>query len=93
MFADEEVPIEVGTPCCAQFAVSKQQVLLRPLNDYVRYRQWLLDTDLEDSISGRVFEYLWHVIFGRSAVYCPDVAQCYRDVYNIESNEQGFLQP
>lgn len=63
---------EIKSPCCAQFAVSAKQIYQRPLNDYVNIRQWLLDTDLDNAHSGRVMEYLWHVIFGKEAVqYVP----------------------
>ncbi|KAJ9637928.1 hypothetical protein H2204_004518 [Knufia peltigerae] len=58
----------VWTSCCAQFAVSREQIYLRPLQDYVNIRQWLLETDLEDFLSGRIMEYLWHVIFGQEAI-------------------------
>ncbi|KAL2164330.1 hypothetical protein VTH06DRAFT_3546 [Thermothelomyces fergusii] len=34
--------------------------LSRPRDDYVRWRDWLLETPLADDLSGRVFEYLWH---------------------------------
>lgn len=71
-----DVPRKVGTPCCAQFAVSKRQVRERPRADYVKYRKWLLDTELDDNVSGRVFEYMWHIIFGRDSVYCPDLKEC-----------------
>lgn len=68
MFGDLEVPEKLGTPCCSQFAVSKNQVLQRPKEDYVRYRNWVWETPEEDEVSGRVMEYLWHVIFGREPV-------------------------
>jgi hypothetical protein len=64
----DEVPEMVGQACCAQFAVSREQVMKRPLEDYVSYRQWVIDTELSDYESGRVMEYLWHVIFGKEAV-------------------------
>lgn len=64
----EEVPAQVGQPCCAQFAVSREQILKRPLQEYVSYRQWVLDTEMVDEKSGRVMEFLWHVIFGKEAV-------------------------
>ncbi|KAF2280232.1 uncharacterized protein EI97DRAFT_455142 [Westerdykella ornata] len=81
MFNNTDVPEKIGTPCCAQFAVSRSQVLKRPLSDYQRYMDWLIQTPLTDDVSGRVFEYLWHIIFGRSPVYCPSHEQCYCDVY------------
>ena len=64
----DEAPQLVGAACCAQFAVSKEQVLKRPLGDYEKLREWLLVTDKSDAKSGRVMEFLWHVIFGQDAV-------------------------
>ncbi|KAJ6107119.1 hypothetical protein N7523_008442 [Penicillium sp. IBT 18751x] len=84
IFNNTNIPEYVAAPCCAQFAVSRAQVLARPLSDYQAYHNWLMTTELDDETSGRVFEYLWHIIFGKEAVYCPSKAQCYNDVYNIE---------
>lgn len=61
-------PGRVGVACCAQFAVSRNQVLQRPLSDYVKFRQWVIDTPETDAVSGRVMEYLWHVIFGKDPI-------------------------
>jgi hypothetical protein len=61
-------PKEVGAACCAQFAVSRKQVLQRPREDYIRFRRWVIDTDKDDATSGRVMEFLWHLIFGKGAV-------------------------
>jgi hypothetical protein len=63
-----EVPRIIATPCCAQFAVSKEQVLKRKKEEYERYLRWLYGTPLNDFTSGRIFEYLWHIIFGMDAV-------------------------
>jgi hypothetical protein len=63
-----QAPQLVGAACCAQFAVSREQVLKRPLEDYLRFRQWIIDTEKDDASSGRVMEYLWHVIFGKESV-------------------------
>ncbi|KAL9576498.1 MAG: hypothetical protein Q9212_007050, partial [Teloschistes hypoglaucus] len=63
----EEAPDEVGAACCAQFAVSRDRVLERPKSDYEAFRQWVVDTDKSDAQSGRVLEFLWHVIFGMDA--------------------------
>ncbi|KAL2156282.1 hypothetical protein VTH82DRAFT_1027 [Thermothelomyces myriococcoides] len=54
------VPDKIGVSCCSQFAVSRDAILSRPRDDYVRWRDWLLETPLADDLSGRVFEYLWH---------------------------------
>ena len=74
-------PAEVGAACCAQFAVSKEQVLKRPKSDYEILRRWLVETKLDDAKSGRVMEFLWHVVFGREGVHCPDEKECYCKVY------------
>jgi hypothetical protein len=69
LFPDEPtIPRKVGTPCCAQFAVSREAILRKEKAEYVRYREWLLNTRCDDELSGRIFEYLWHIIFGREAV-------------------------
>lgn len=54
------VPAVVAVSCCSQFAATRDMIHRRPKEDYVRYRQWLMDTPLEDERSGRVFEFAWH---------------------------------
>jgi len=81
LFPEKETPKVVGVSCCAQFAATKERIRKRPKSDFVRYRQWLLDTPLQDSISGRVFEYSWHMIFGHDAVHCPAPKECYCNVF------------
>lgn len=76
-------PEAIAAPCCAQFAVSRDQVLSRPLEDYRRYYNWLMNTTLPDAESGRVMEFLWHIVFGRDPVYCPLVDECYCNNYGI----------
>lgn len=60
LFPDVEVPDVVGSACCAQFAVSRDAIRNRPKADYEKYRQWILDTEIVDDLSGRVLEYAWH---------------------------------
>ena len=76
----ETIPV-VATQCCAQFVVSKQQILKRPKHEYVRYRKFLEETHYDDETVGRVMEYLWHIIFGRDAVHCENVFDCWCAVY------------
>ncbi|KAF2748229.1 hypothetical protein M011DRAFT_35706 [Sporormia fimetaria CBS 119925] len=78
---NSKMPGRIGTPCSGQFAVSREQILKRPLSDYQRYLDWLIQTPLEDDVSSRIFDYLWHVIFGQESVYCPTFDQCSCDVY------------
>jgi hypothetical protein len=60
LFPGREVPKEVGVSCCAQFAATKEMIRGRKKEEFVHWRQWLLETKLHDSISGRVMEYSWH---------------------------------
>lgn len=77
------IPTEIGVPCGGQFAVTAKQVRQRPLCEYERYRDWLLATKLPDSISGRVFEYSWHIIFGKPAVTCPTAETCFCEKFGL----------
>ncbi|KAL6708546.1 hypothetical protein ACN47E_002527 [Coniothyrium glycines] len=83
LFPDEPVPAAVGVSCCAQFAATKERIRKKNKSDYIKYRQWILDTDLPDSISGRVFEYSWHMIFGKKPVHCPRAEDCYCKVFGM----------
>ena len=60
LFPGEPVPQAVGAPCCAQFAVTADRIRKRPKSDYERYRTWLLETELDGGLSGRVIEFMWH---------------------------------
>lgn len=57
VFGNDDVPKIIGAPCCAQFAVSRDQVHKRPLDFYVGALKWLHETPLDDATSGRVFEH------------------------------------
>ena len=61
IFNVTDIPRIVAAPCCAQFAVSREQVLKRTRDEYIWYHHWLMNTTLEDDVSGRIFEYLWYV--------------------------------
>lgn len=71
------VPAKVGTPCCSQFAISRDQAWKNSQSDYVRHRGWLLETRLDSDVSGRVMEYMWHIIFGKDPVWCPVLQTCW----------------
>ena len=60
LFPNATVPEVVGAHCSSQFAVSRERVQERPKSEYERIRDWLLETELVDQISGRVLEYSWH---------------------------------
>jgi hypothetical protein len=68
LFGNDDVPQIIASPCCAQFAVSGKTVMKRSKEEYMSYLGWIYATPLDDFTSGRIFEYLWHVIFGRDPV-------------------------
>ena len=60
LFPELPVPETVGVTCCSQFAVRRETIWRRPKSDYVRFREWLVNSPLKDDLSGRVLEYSWH---------------------------------
>lgn len=62
------VPEKIAAPCCAQFAVSREAVLRRPLSMWEGLREWLIETDLQSRTAGRLLEYTWHLWFGKEPV-------------------------
>ncbi|KAK8197688.1 uncharacterized protein BKA78DRAFT_82585 [Phyllosticta capitalensis] len=87
-FPSEPCPEIIAAPCCAQFAVSRNQIMARPIEDYLLYREWLMKTEMNDENSGRVFEYLWHIIFGQEPVFCPEYGHCWMNVYGGPNRKQ-----
>jgi hypothetical protein len=84
LFPDAKAPPKaLSQPCCAQFALSKARIQNLPLARYIMFRKWLLDTDLEDRLSGRVWEYVWQYIFAGVEEFCPIESSCYCDGYGI----------
>ncbi|KAJ9661754.1 hypothetical protein H2198_001719 [Neophaeococcomyces mojaviensis] len=83
MFPGVSIPDALGAPCCAQFAVSSDRITNIPRENFERYRNWLIRTKESDWVSGRVFEYIWQVIFTGEPKVCPDSRACYCDGYGI----------
>ncbi|KAK2805049.1 hypothetical protein FQN51_001144 [Onygenales sp. PD_10] len=81
LFPNSPHPSRVAVGCCAQFAVTAGTMRQNPRERYEELRRWLLDTKLVDHINGRVMEYMWHILFGKPAEYCPDPLRCYCEVY------------
>jgi hypothetical protein len=83
LFPGEQIPSVLSQPCCGQFAVSAERIRKVELSSYVAYRDWLLDTPLEDSLSGRVWEYVWQFLFTGQWEFCPEETHCYCEGYGI----------
>ncbi|GAB5358922.1 hypothetical protein AAMO2058_000500500 [Amorphochlora amoebiformis] len=47
----------------AQFIVSREMILRRPLSLYLDLYKWTMECDMNDFWSSRMLEYTWHVIF------------------------------
>ncbi|KAF2756528.1 hypothetical protein EJ05DRAFT_477652 [Pseudovirgaria hyperparasitica] len=83
LFPLDPIPQVLAGMCCAQFALSADRIRALPLSRYVYYRDWLLRTRLEDGISGRVWEYVWHFIWTGETFHCPEEHVCYCDGYGF----------
>jgi hypothetical protein len=83
LFPGEGAPLLLAQPCCAQFAVSRERIRARGLERWRFYREWLMRTELSDHLSGRIWEYLWQVVFTGEADVCPDQHVCYCDGYGV----------
>ena len=89
-------PKYLSQPCCAQFAISRNQILSIPLSQYIYYRDWLLRTPLSDYFSGRIWEYLWQYVFlGRGEVceredicYCGAFGVCFDDEQHDDNHHR-----
>ncbi|PYH47677.1 DUF3431 domain-containing protein [Aspergillus saccharolyticus JOP 1030-1] len=83
IFPDDPIPEVLSQPCCAQFAVSRERILAIPRARFVYFRDWMLRTELSDYISGRIWEYLWQVVFTGENVVCVKEHMCYCDGFGI----------
>lgn len=95
LFPELPLPSVVGTPCCAQFVVTRSTIQSVPIWRYESLRQWLWETSLPDSKSGRVMEYLWHVLFGQEAVACPSTQSCFCEKFGVcglSCSSEGYCE-
>lgn len=77
------LPDSISEPCCSQFALSRERIRSNPITEYQRYRDWLLNTPLDDEISGRWIEYSWQYLFTGQAEFCPSQNICFCDGYGF----------
>lgn len=83
IFPGDKVPEVVAQPCCGQFAVSREVIRKVSLKRYQELRAWVIETELPDSVSGRMWEYLWQVLLVGRPVFCPSPHVCYCDGYGV----------
>lgn len=60
LFPKQSLPEKVAASCCSTFAVSRERIRARPKSDYIRYRDWLMDTPLDEDTAIAIMEYSWH---------------------------------
>jgi hypothetical protein len=96
-FPNEPLPDAVTGPCCAQFALTREAVQRLPIDKYEQIRQWIWTLEVpsgEASMkSGLVLEYLWHIMFGKPAYYCPPAKECYCERFgmcDLECEREGW---
>ena len=78
-----DIPEILASPCCSQIAVTKELVQKVPKDQFEHHIHWLLKTDLEDGVSGRVWEHMWHYLFLQKAIECPLEYSAYCMLYHI----------
>ncbi|RMZ90037.1 hypothetical protein DV736_g2747, partial [Chaetothyriales sp. CBS 134916] len=79
----DDIPTAIAASCCAQFIVTKTKLRVKPLSEYVRVRDWVLNAPLPDDISGLIMEYSWHMFFGQPDVHWPEAQSCYCNVFGL----------
>jgi hypothetical protein len=83
LFPGKPIPNILAQPCCSQFALSREKIRSIPRERFEHYRKWLLRSPIRDTMSGRIFEYIWQVIFLDEARFCPDQRSCYCDGFGV----------
>jgi len=83
LFPGKSIPNVLAQPCCSQFALSRDKIRELPQETYSHFRDWLLRSEFRDTMSGRIFEYLWQVIFTDQNTFCPNQRTCYCDGFGV----------
>lgn len=65
---DYPIPSRLEFTCCSQFVVTRERILANTLDFYRRCVDWLVKTNKEDYITGRVFEHNWHYMMTHKEV-------------------------
>jgi hypothetical protein len=78
-----DIPEILATPCCSQIAVTKERIRSVKREQYRHHIEWLLNTGLEDEISGRTWEHMWQYLFLGKAIDCPIEHKAYCRLYHI----------
>lgn len=55
----------------------------RPVWQFEKVRQWLWDTRAGSGKSGRVMEYMWHILFNKPSTLCPRAEDCFCNTFGM----------
>ncbi|KIV89774.1 hypothetical protein PV10_07152 [Exophiala mesophila] len=83
IFPGKPIPQVLAQPCCSQFALSRERIQRISKDEYEHYRNWMRKSPIRDTMSGRIFEYIWQVIFADTAINCPNQRTCYCDGFGV----------
>jgi predicted O-methyltransferase YrrM len=64
-----ELPEEMTFYSCAQFAINKKCILQYPIEFWQKLFNWCENTELDNYLSSRIFEYCWYYIFSKKALF------------------------
>lgn len=70
-YLKRDPPIYIRNDCCAQFIVSREAIHSYSLDTYKFWYDKIMETQ-DDFIMGKVFEYLWSVIYGDPDILTND---------------------
>ena len=70
--------------------VSREILLSHPKRFYEKCQEWLITTQWPSAISGRVFEYVWHIMFGKSCC-CSTILLVFLPLY-VRTHSLAWLQ-
>ena len=92
LFPEAPLPSVLGQPCCAQFALTRDRIRTIPRSRFIYFRDWLLQTDATNEISGKMWEYLWQYVFTGNTVFCSEEIVCLCDMYGVCFSDVDELQ-
>jgi hypothetical protein len=80
---EAEVPRVLAGPCCSQFVATRDAIRRRTKAEYAHMRDWLTNTQINDYITGRVWERMWPYLFRREASDCPREVEGYCAMFGV----------
>jgi hypothetical protein len=92
LFPNDPLPTSLAQPCCSQFALSRSRIQAIPQEEYIRLRSWLLSTNIEDHLVGRIFEYIWQYLWTGHSTLCVNQHACYCDVFGACFEDEEDFQ-